>query len=92
MKVHYPKLYNMVHFFSLNVFTASKGPNKYIIFFSKSTTLNKRTMTMNSPKSTQTLLSSNYLNQLYSHRSRITYAITIIVNRNEINVPPHLQG
>ena len=36
MKVHYPKLYNMAHFFSLNVFTASKGSNNYILFkFSK---------------------------------------------------------
>ena len=32
MKVHYPKLYNMTHFFSLNVFTASKGSNNYILF------------------------------------------------------------
>ena len=32
MKVHYPKLYNMAHFFSLNVFTASKGSNNYILF------------------------------------------------------------
>ena len=34
MKVHYPKLYNMAHL-SLNVFTASKGSNNYIlsIFF-----------------------------------------------------------
>ena len=31
MKVHYPKLYNMAHF-SLNVFTASKGSNNYILF------------------------------------------------------------
>ena len=31
MKVHYPKLYNMVHP-SLNVFTASKGSNNYILF------------------------------------------------------------
>ena len=31
MKVHYPKLYNMAHF-SLNVFTASKGSNTYILF------------------------------------------------------------
>ena len=31
MKVHYPKLYNMVHI-SLNVFTASKGSNNYILF------------------------------------------------------------
>ena len=32
MKVHYPKLYNMAHLFSLNVFTASKGSNNYILF------------------------------------------------------------
>ena len=32
MKVHYPKLYNMAHL-SLNVFTASKGSNNYILFF-----------------------------------------------------------
>ena len=31
MKVHYPKLYNMAHL-SLNVFTASKGSNNYILF------------------------------------------------------------
>ena len=30
MKVHYPKLYNMAHI-SLNVFTASKGSNNYIL-------------------------------------------------------------
>ena len=33
MKVHYPKLYNMAHILSLNVFTASKGSNNYILFF-----------------------------------------------------------
>ena len=32
MKVHYPKLYNMAHLLSLNVFTASKGSNNYISF------------------------------------------------------------
>ena len=32
MKVHYPKLYNMAHL-SLNVFTASKGSNNYILFY-----------------------------------------------------------
>ena len=32
MKVHYPKLYNMAHLLSLNVFTASKGSNNYILF------------------------------------------------------------
>ena len=31
MKVHYPKLYNMTHL-SLNVFTASKDSNNYILF------------------------------------------------------------
>ena len=31
MKVHYPKLYNMAHL-SLNVVTASKGSNNYILF------------------------------------------------------------
>ena len=31
MKVHYPKLYNMAHL-SLNVLTASKGSNNYILF------------------------------------------------------------
>ena len=35
MKVHYPKLYNMAHFFYLNVFTASKGSNNYILFITK---------------------------------------------------------
>ena len=30
MKVHYPKLYNMAHL-SLNVFTAPKGSNNYIL-------------------------------------------------------------
>ena len=34
MKVHYPKLFNMAHL-SLNVFTASKGSNNYILFNSK---------------------------------------------------------
>ena len=32
MKVHYPKLYNMAHLLSLNVFTASKGSKNYILF------------------------------------------------------------
>ena len=33
MKVHYPKLYNMAHLLlSLNVFTASKGSNNYVLF------------------------------------------------------------
>ena len=33
MKIHYPKLYNMAHLLlSLNVFTASKGSNNYILF------------------------------------------------------------
>ena len=32
MKVHYPKLYNMAHLFTLNVFTVSKGSNNYILF------------------------------------------------------------
>ena len=32
MKVHYPKLYNMAHLLSLNVFTASKESNNYILF------------------------------------------------------------
>ena len=32
MKVLYPKLYNMAHLLSLNVFTASKGSNDYILF------------------------------------------------------------
>ena len=32
MKVHYPNLYNMAHL-SLNVFTASKGSNNYILIF-----------------------------------------------------------
>ena len=31
MKVHNPKLYSMAHL-SLNVFTASKGSNNYILF------------------------------------------------------------
>ena len=31
-KVHYPKLYNMAHLLSLNVFTASEGSNNYILF------------------------------------------------------------
>ena len=32
MKVHYLKLYNMAHILSLNVFTATKGSNNYILF------------------------------------------------------------
>ena len=32
MKVHYPKLYNMAYLLSLNVFTASKGSNNYILY------------------------------------------------------------
>ena len=36
-KVHYPKLYNMAHLLSLNVFTASKGSNNYILFAPTST-------------------------------------------------------
>ena len=32
MKVHYPKLYNMTHLFTFNVFTDSKGSNNYILF------------------------------------------------------------
>ena len=32
-KVHYPKLYNMAHLLSLNVFTASEGSNNYILLF-----------------------------------------------------------
>ena len=36
MKVHYPKLYNMAHL-SLNVFTASKESNNYILFYNKKT-------------------------------------------------------
>ena len=31
VKGHYPKLYNMAHLFSLNVFTASKGSNNYTL-------------------------------------------------------------
>ena len=31
MKVHYPKLYNMAHRFSLNVLIASKGSNNYTL-------------------------------------------------------------
>ena len=31
-RVHYPKLYKMAHLLSLNVFTASKGSNNYILF------------------------------------------------------------
>ena len=31
-KVHYPKLYNMAHLLSLNVFTASEGSNNNILF------------------------------------------------------------
>ena len=38
MKVHYPKLYNMAHILSLNVFTASKGSNNYILFMNIATT------------------------------------------------------
>ena len=33
MKVHYPKLYNMSHFFSLNIVTASKGSNNNILLY-----------------------------------------------------------
>ena len=32
MKVHYPKLYNMAHLFTFNVFTDFKGSNNYILF------------------------------------------------------------
>ena len=32
MKIHYPKLYNMAHLLSLNVFAASNGSNSYILF------------------------------------------------------------
>ena len=31
MKVHYPKLYNMAHLFTSNVFTDFKGSNNYIL-------------------------------------------------------------
>ena len=34
MKVHYPKLYNMAHLFTFNVFTDFKGSNNYILFIS----------------------------------------------------------
>ena len=37
MKVHYPKLYNMAHL-SLNVLTASKGSNNYILFIENRST------------------------------------------------------
>ena len=39
MRVHYPKLRNIVHtiYLPLNVFIASKGSNLYILFFFKST-------------------------------------------------------
>ena len=32
MKVHYPKLYNMAHLFTFNVFTDFRGSNNYILF------------------------------------------------------------
>ena len=32
MNVHYPKLYNMAHLFSFNVFTHYKGSINYILF------------------------------------------------------------
>ena len=32
MKVQYPKLYNMAHLFTFNVFTYFKGSNNYILF------------------------------------------------------------
>ena len=32
MKVYYPKLYNMAHLFTLNVFPDFKGSNNYILF------------------------------------------------------------
>ena len=35
MKVHNPKLYNKAHLLSLNIFTASKGSNIYILFTAK---------------------------------------------------------
>ena len=44
MNVHHPKLYNMAHL-SLNVFTASKGSNSYILiilYFTHMHTLYKR--------------------------------------------------
>ena len=31
MKVHYPKLYNMAHLFTFNVFTDFKGSNNYVL-------------------------------------------------------------
>ena len=40
MKVHYPKLYNMAHLFTFNVFTDFKGSNNYIL----SGTVRARTM------------------------------------------------
>ena len=40
MKVHYPKLYNMAHLLlSLNVFSASKGSNNYILFMCNMTSM-----------------------------------------------------
>ena len=33
MKVHYPKLYNMAHLFTFNVFTDFKGSNNYILLY-----------------------------------------------------------
>ena len=41
MKVHYPKLYNMAHL-SLNVFTASKGSNNYILSLKSSEHINEK--------------------------------------------------
>ena len=39
MKVHYPKLYNMAHLFTFNVFTDFKGSNNYILFILIETSL-----------------------------------------------------
>ena len=42
MKVHYPKLYNMAHLLSLNVFTASKGSNNYILLLHRHSLRNSK--------------------------------------------------
>ena len=70
MKVHYPKLYNMAHL-SLNVFTASKGSNNYILLSTVWTclTFSKLFGTQGAPSSDSllNLLSSYLLHQGVYH-------------------------
>ena len=75
-KVHYPKLYNMAHLLSLNVFTASKGSNNYIFFPANSTDLqgyivkviaNKHEMITVTVKRQERRLDGNYSKTRSSH-------------------------